>query len=520
MSLSSRFSGPVGLEIGSRPDVAEHSGSHHCIARVRSWLETCKRDHPECSFVSPSPDSTSFLPKRIVDVGDGNSLPRLCSSSTITTQNRSYIALSHCWGSIQTYTTEKRTIGDRMRSMPWNEIPKTFMDAIFVARSLGIRFLWIDSLCIIQDDMDDWTEESSKMSYIYAQATLTIAAAAARDDTEGFIAQRNFGATVSVLGRGHPLRFRQAIHDNLASIGPLVQRAWVFQERLLSRRVLFYEEHEMVWECRRAKQCECGSWLPHDTYRTDQKRRDAYAWWHLSVVPQYTRLQITKTTDRFPALSGLATAFRHRIQDTYMAGLWLRHIIRGLLWRPVSTGTLPGVYLAPSWSWASLNGPINYESRYLEGIELAEFIGCQVDNATVDSTGGVSYGELSLRCPVLDIQCTSTGNYSSYGYINAHTTRHVDAHICLDTPSMPLDVLTADGWKRTCVRSNTFVTLDSRCTLYLSALKKFGPFRVMCKGIVLGLSSSRQGAFERVGYWMGDDIRSLPGACIRDITIV
>jgi hypothetical protein len=324
-----------------------------------------------------------MLPKRVIDVDQ----LRVCEFNSAVATNNSYIALSHCWGSSQTYKAEKRSIEHRMKSLQWRDIPKTFQDAILTTHSLGFRYLWIDSLCIIQDDEDDWAMESSKMSHIYANAILTIAAAAAKDDTQGFLHGRDhIGTAIAFSGENLAIKIREDIHHNRATTGPLVQRAWVFQERLLSRRILFYEEHEMVWECRMARMCECSSDLDHSTYRvkmndmlfdepdystvsllgaykftqTNRANSETYRWWRGVVTPQYSRLQLTKPTDRLPALSGLAAAVQQKTQDKYLAGLWLSDLTRGLLWKPSTIARFPDVYLAPSWSWASVHGHITY----------------------------------------------------------------------------------------------------------------------------------------------------------------
>ncbi|KAF2266549.1 HET-domain-containing protein, partial [Lojkania enalia] len=328
-----------------------------------------------------------------------------------------YIALSHCWGGHQTYKTDKASLANRKISMPWADIPKTFLDAIRLTRALGFSFLWIDSLCIVQDDPDDWALESSRMAHIYANSVLTIAAAAANNDAVGLFHNRRF--------------HRIHIHRDYARPGPLAKRGWVFQERLLSRRILYYEEHEMVWECRTEQHCECGSDLKLANYRPSLRSNipieprfqdpsplntynfthpsktaaEAYAWWRKSVVRQYSVLDLTLETDRLPALSGLATTIRSMTRDQYLAGLWVSDLSQGLLWTPFhraentyrpSKSLVPSKYLAPSWSWASLNTDIVY-GRFNMTEWLIKLLDYRIDIPTKDPTGAVSGGYIQVR---------------------------------------------------------------------------------------------------------------------------
>jgi hypothetical protein len=122
-----------------RPDVADDSGSSECMIRAYNWLNTCMHSHPNCSSPRLDLANTVQLPKRIIDVGCEDVLPRLCEVGSLSATEISYVALSHCWGSIQPYTTETTSIDDRMKSMPWDDIPKTFQDAIITTRSLKLR---------------------------------------------------------------------------------------------------------------------------------------------------------------------------------------------------------------------------------------------------------------------------------------------------------------------------------------------------------------------------------------------
>lgn len=113
--------------------------SENCIQRMKEMLDFCKRNHPRCRV-------ESTLPLRVIEVGPE---PKLyCTNG----ENAEYVALSHCWGSTQNLTTTTSSLAKRIEGIPWDDIPKTFQDAILLTRELGFAYIWIDSLCILQDD--------------------------------------------------------------------------------------------------------------------------------------------------------------------------------------------------------------------------------------------------------------------------------------------------------------------------------------------------------------------------------
>jgi hypothetical protein len=316
--------------------------------------------------------------------------------------------------------TETGTLSARMAHMPLSEIPKTFQNAIEVARQLGIHYLRIDSLCIVQDDPEDWAQESSKMWHIYANSTLTIAASAADNAARGFLEKRPF--PYGLLKEGSDTRrinIREDLHrKDRRRHNVLATRGWVLQERLLSRRILYFEEAEMKWECRTLQACECGSedWshtqpvsltTAHSHLYPGVSTADTYQWWRNVIVEHYSNLQLTRWTDRLPALSGLAALVRAKTQDTYLAGLWLSDLANGLLWESAEWGswnkdTKLG-YLQekqhPSWSWTHMRWPVMHERQALTKVFMS-LHNFDIGLASVDATGAISHGTLEISCPL------------------------------------------------------------------------------------------------------------------------
>ena len=154
------------------------------IARVRRWIDTCNESHEKCQM-----KELPQLPTRLIDVGVEEDAQSVHLVETRGERGK-YIALSHCWGESHSLLTTRGTLEDMKYGFHPEKAPKTFCDAITVTRKLGIRYLWIDSLCIIQGDASDWEIESSKMGSVYRDAYLVVAASNASSDDEGFIKMR------------------------------------------------------------------------------------------------------------------------------------------------------------------------------------------------------------------------------------------------------------------------------------------------------------------------------------------
>jgi hypothetical protein len=153
-----------------------------CIRSLKSWMDICSRSHKECQPRKyTQPPSARII--RIFDNGEGNPVVRLVKSSEGFGE---YVCLSHCWGNLRPGCIITRaTLEDNEKEILWSSLPKTFRDAILVTMLLGKEHIWIDSICIIQPDnddyYDDWRIESAKMSEIYQNSFLTIMATMARD---------------------------------------------------------------------------------------------------------------------------------------------------------------------------------------------------------------------------------------------------------------------------------------------------------------------------------------------------
>jgi hypothetical protein len=159
--------------------VVEDSSSDRCLAVVKHWLRDCSEHHPMCTHATLSP-----LPTQVINVGSSVDSRDPFLYETLSECAR-YMTLSYCWGDRHPIKTTQGSLSRYRGGIPWSDLPRTFQDAIDITHRLGIKYLWIDSLCIVQDDPDDWQRESAQMASIFGSSYLTISASHGRDAEVG-----------------------------------------------------------------------------------------------------------------------------------------------------------------------------------------------------------------------------------------------------------------------------------------------------------------------------------------------
>jgi hypothetical protein len=294
-----------------------------------------------------------------------------------------YVALSHCWGNRKPIVTNSATYDDHLNGIAFDTLPQTFRDAVAVVRALGYQYLWIDCLCIIQQDADDWHREAARMTSVYANAALTIASCV-RDAFVGFLERSSkdpshkiceldvrwenaaSATTIAVHMQKDQFPKEQDSEDDRRYRAPGTyrrrgdspwqehlypedgqpwsSRAWTLQERLLSHRILYFANGKMFYECNTARFARsCSHAMPlneeHEDSTTVAKAAlhalDPEALMHLwyKVVADYSRRNLTMGQDRFAAISGVARFVAERTRDEYRAGMWNSEFLFGLLWK-------------------------------------------------------------------------------------------------------------------------------------------------------------------------------------------
>lgn len=397
---------------------------------IERWLNFCNKNHT-CHL-----GDLPLLPTRALDVGppDGSTDPIL---SVNPNRRDRYVALSYCWGKGQKTITTRHTLEKFRIGIQTSTLSQSLQDAVMITRRIGLRYLWIDALCIVQeeDDLKDFLVESQKMAQYYGNAYLTLVAGSAADCQDGILATRPqpmaspcrlFYSRPGDLGdnRADPVySFVYACLPASAKVGPIEGRAWTLQEAILSPRLLVYGQEQIAFTCKRRKIHEDGTSFPAKwenpgnytiTPSLDmiaQRPKPALAKaemlrrWYI-IIHDYTRRKMKDPNDKLTALVGIAERISNTLQCKYLFGLWEDDLIRGLLW---SSGVLlnhkeynsplhrPDINRAPSWSWACVDGPVRM--KYLERQEGTY---CNPENYQVrildHSIPKASFDPIRLHC--------------------------------------------------------------------------------------------------------------------------
>ncbi|KIW99594.1 uncharacterized protein Z518_11007 [Rhinocladiella mackenziei CBS 650.93] len=405
----------VGQQVPSDPRLS--------IFRSRTWLRNCLQHHHKTGCNSNPKGIPQSMPKRLLFLGNTQNQIRLVDD--FDGGMIPYLALSYCWGTSQYLITTSHNYEQQRRNIRWSSLPATYRDAIEFTRAIGYRYLWIDALCIIQDDKEDWNHEASHMADIYSEAVLVISAANANHVGFGFFHERLGSRSFkNKLKRGpdeptHVLVQEPTIHSNI--IGnpgieeqwPVFRRAWTLQERMLATRLVHFTTGEIIWECASMCACECGH-LEATNAVTSRRRYDLSSLDRISDTERanlwdelgfsYQNRLITQDKDRLSALSGLAHRFQNDGLGQYLAGFWSNFAISMLLWE-VKKGRKATEYIAPSWSWASIHGRLARNDSIEPNDRFDAILeDCGSEPATTDPYGPILEGSgyVTLSSPCID----------------------------------------------------------------------------------------------------------------------
>ena len=287
----------------------------------------------------------------MLDVGNLNS-GNIC---LVETKGRrgNFCALSYCWGPKGTpaMATTRDNLNDQLKGIPLASLPKTFRDAIVVTREVGIRYLWIDALCIIQGDEKDWKTECARMAGVYQGASLVIAASGAENPEEGCFSRKHRCSAVDVPyystggQRAGLMQLSARADDESPYWGPLNTRGWAVQEWYLGRRVLHFMPGGLSWKCRVV---ESGERYPYDM------QQSTHTWER--ILQEFSKRRLTCKEDRLMAVEGLAQATHDVSSDGYRFGVFESKIPEQLLWAKFHAERSEDLEDMPSWSWASQGG--------------------------------------------------------------------------------------------------------------------------------------------------------------------
>lgn len=349
----------------------QEDGSLESLDVIKVCLTACITNHPECRKTIAGvdiQDDVECLPTRVIDVSP---FPESKDVKLVVPDGKAgvYVTLSHCWGppDKKPLQTTKENLKDHIQRIPFDTLPKTFKDAVEITRHLGVRYLWIDSLCIIQNDAIDWKTEAKTMGLLYERARCTIAAADATDSTQGFFlgGRKSGEQTLGIpfipdgkTAKGIFLVTLGAYQRSDLIMSPLQQRAWVYQERQLSRRTTYGTSSGLLWYCKSMRQ-EAVAWAMDERGFKSMLDPGMASVWQ-DNVSSYTMRKLTYENDRLTAIEGLAMELAKTRTDRYYHGIWMNELPRTLLWirmsRTFEEASNDRLVNVPTWSWATIAG--------------------------------------------------------------------------------------------------------------------------------------------------------------------
>lgn len=460
---------------GYKPTTYRQIPGAHSSPKAFDWAQGifrgCKQEHTECSH----DQEHRGLPKRLLDLRsfDGKSVPVIGTSGV---SDPTYATLSYCWGrpADEDWMSYLEGVQRTSTIFAFERLPQTLQDAVIVAKQFGFGYLWIDGLCILQHDRADWDEEGARMSEIYQGCDLMISASNCNHSAKGFLAQRMKLEDATIL---LPVRVddnEQCIiymeREELSYIidaarGPVSSRAWCLQEQRLAPRVLHFGKFQLHYEC------QSGKWEERELEINLKPRNVFYASEHNvrqpqvrdifdrelsatkpssgvktvsqwnAIVSDYTTRGLTNSSDKLMALAGLARKTSELLQCQYLAGIWQNELHIGLSWSMAHMSSfyqsgnhllINGIgepprrateYRAPTWSWASMDGPVTFLLETDTGTahlvtSSIEYVDSSISHASASQYGAVTHVDLTVRAPIKRVPATML---SANTVLNPHT---------------------------------------------------------------------------------------------------
>jgi hypothetical protein len=402
---------------------------------TKAWLRDCQSFHSACNF-----GSLQGSPSRLLHIVSDSEAIVVKLVETNAAQRLKYCALSHCWGPAEKrpLCTTRGNYQNNLAGIPLEKLPKTFRDTVLLARGLDIEYVWIDSLCIVQDDRQDWKSEAIKMASVYKNAVLVVAASDAKDSTEGLLMTDRSQEPVMVvpyIANGVVKGFFNILETKSCNQGPkfslLETRAWVFQERLLAQRTMYFTRDEIFWECTQSGVAEpCRTkflgFLEHLSWT--------------SLLESYCRRKLTNAEDRLYALRGVAEDMKplHKGQYFHDYGVWEEDLPWQLLWQ--QSDLHHDSLNLPTWCWAATGGcklwvGLNNDHRTIVDMKVTK-LGSLTTVGHVTKVGSTSH----LRSQDIWDYLDEIAHYSSSCekfFLDGIIPNDTRVHILEDTSEVP-----------------------------------------------------------------------------------
>ncbi|KAK1966919.1 HET-domain-containing protein [Colletotrichum sublineola] len=351
------------------------TGSPETLRFIRSCLEHCLANHQVCGAAKAQ---KAWFPTRLIEVE--GPIARLIVTKE-TPPRGPYVSLSHCWGGADIIKCTEKTFPELRKGILASDLPATFRDALSAIRSLGVAYIWIDSLCIIQDSPSDWAAESKTMLNVYQHSILNLAATQSRNSHSGLFVRRT---PESLLSGPFPIS-NGALSGSFVAVeaaldkpywtvavdnAPLNTRGWVLQERVISPRVAHFTSDQVIWDCPELTAAETvpsgaqamprmvpsgiGPKRGSSLLKVPQEQDRGLGQWG-TIVQAYSQCHLTFPSDKVVALSGVVDYLRLKLKDKFYAGLWRAQMEMQLCWMAVEPSAAKRNASVPSWSWMSVD---------------------------------------------------------------------------------------------------------------------------------------------------------------------
>lgn len=437
--------------------------------KIHYWANTCRTSHPRCANERKKRQSHCSTPARLLYIGTEEckkvTLHEIISPGKDGELNnlQNYAALTYCWGGSNiNFLLTTKSVGELRRGISISDLPATIQHAIQTARNMNIPYIWIDALCIFQDDEEDKKRELPKMAGIYYGAFVVISAAVASNCQQGFLQPRNL---VDLLKIVYKLPYQVDEHRLqesfvLLSEGsitdehhdyPIDQRAWTLQEHLQAVALLRFGSRQVTWTCKTIRNVDGGTYVSEESTEFDPEVFDGkyherflqnpadleFGYGHTcehwkQFVGHYTKRSLSESVDMLPAFSTIAQNYARTTvgrAGRYCAGLWENDLPHQMLWfkpKPILNAT--DTRKSPTWSWASLPGSVLYRPSLDLRISNLKVINVEMElyddkwpYGRVNSASVLVEGILRLsiwpttdfpntNCEVTDLDASSGGN--------------------------------------------------------------------------------------------------------------
>jgi hypothetical protein len=337
---------------------------------IKSWLQECEQQHNECSITRVESQSQVAVPDYVIDVDE----MKLVS---INEGSVRYLALSYVWGKVPSLQLRKHNLGQLTKANAlresFSELSSVVRDAITLTREIGERYLWVDKLCICQDDSGSKEMQIASMNIVYAQAAMTLVALEGSDASYGLPGVQPYPMPRhQPLERVHQLRMLTVLPEIsvLEKESVWRSRAWTYQEEQFSRRILFFTKYQVYFRCQRSTWCE-DRFENHVNFMTIKKEGllskaqtfRSYQMWK-QLVTNYSTRSFGFDADRYNAFAGIENELNYHWNLPCLLGIPVRHLVQGLYWHLIPTQRIHEGWTDhrvsdyPSWSWCGWRGGV------------------------------------------------------------------------------------------------------------------------------------------------------------------